>query len=73
MVRYLVSMGVRTACVVLTFVVPGPARWFFAAGAVVLPYVAVVAANAGSRRPGPGRFAPWRPRELPGARQPDDE
>lgn len=44
--RYLVSMGIRTACVILALVVPGPARWFFAVGAVVLPYVAVIAANA---------------------------
>jgi len=44
--RYLISMAVRTACVVLVFVVPGPARWVFAAGAVFLPYVAVLFANA---------------------------
>jgi hypothetical protein len=48
--RYLVSMAVRTACVVGVFVVPGPTRWVFAVGAVALPYVAVLFANAGDRR-----------------------
>lgn len=46
-VQYLVSMTVRAACLVLAFVVPGPLRWVFIAGAVLLPYVAVVLANAG--------------------------
>jgi hypothetical protein len=43
--RYLISMGIRTICVILTIVVPSPWRWFFAVGAVFLPYVAVVVAN----------------------------
>ena len=46
MSRYLKSMAIRTVCVLLVVVVPGPARWLFAAGAVGLPYVAVVMANA---------------------------
>lgn len=45
--RYLVSMGIRTACLVLAVVVEGPLRWVFLAGAIFLPYVAVVFANAG--------------------------
>lgn len=48
--RYLVSMLIRTLCVVLVIVVPGPLRWVFAVGAIVLPYVAVVAANAAGER-----------------------
>jgi Protein of unknown function (DUF3099) len=52
--RYLISMALRTACVLLVFVVPGPAKWVFGAGAVFLPYVAVVFANATDRRPGSG-------------------
>jgi hypothetical protein len=52
--RYLISMAVRTACVVLVFVVPGPSRWVFGAGAVFLPYVAVLLANTTDRRPGRG-------------------
>jgi hypothetical protein len=68
--RYLVSMLIRTICVVLVIVVPGPLRWVFAVGAVVLPYVAVIAANSvGDRRerplppppPGVGRSLPAPP------------
>ena len=53
--RYLVSMGIRTACVVACVLSIGHWwTWVFAAGAVFLPYVAVVAANGGSA-PDPGR------------------
>ncbi len=45
--RYLISMGIRTACVLAAIVVPGWPKWIFIAGAVVLPYLAVVIANAG--------------------------
>ena len=45
--RYVFSMGVRTACFVAAVLVgPGWLRWVLVAGAVVLPYVAVVMANA---------------------------
>lgn len=44
--RYLISMGVRTACFVLAVVTDGTLRWVFIVGAVVLPYIAVVVANA---------------------------
>ena len=44
--RYLISMGIRTVCFVLAVVTHGPIRWVFVAAAVVLPYVAVVMANA---------------------------
>ncbi|MGH3366395.1 MAG: DUF3099 domain-containing protein [Nocardioidaceae bacterium] len=47
--RYLISMGIRTACVIAAVVASGPLRWVFIIGAVVLPYVAVVMANAGAR------------------------
>ena len=52
--RYLVSMGIRTACVIAAIFVPGWPRWVFIAGAVVLPYLAVVAANAGRENDEPG-------------------
>jgi Protein of unknown function (DUF3099) len=52
--RYLISMGIRTCCVILVIVVPGPTRWIFAAGAVFLPYVAVLFANASGARPDGG-------------------
>ncbi|MBA2574312.1 MAG: DUF3099 domain-containing protein [Nocardioidaceae bacterium] len=48
--RYLLSMGLRTICFVLAIVTTGPLRWSFVAGAVFLPYVAVVLANATDRR-----------------------
>ncbi len=44
--RYLISMGVRTACFVLAVATDGVLRWVFIVGAVVLPYIAVVMANA---------------------------
>jgi hypothetical protein len=63
--RYLLSMGIRTLCVILVIVVPGPLRWVFAVGAIVLPYIAVVAANAkGERREQP--LAPPPPIQRPG-------
>ena len=57
-VRYLASMGVRTACFVLAFFTGGALRWVFIAAAFVLPYIAVVAANSGSR-PDPGGPEPF--------------
>lgn len=47
--RYLFSMAIRTVCVVLAVVTTGYLRWAFIAGAVALPYVAVVMANAGAK------------------------
>ena len=38
---------IRTACFILTVVLPSPYRWVALFGAVILPYVAVVIANAG--------------------------
>ncbi len=52
--RYLISMGIRTACVLGAIVVPGWPRWFLIAGAVILPYLAVVVANAGRENDEPG-------------------
>ena len=49
--RYLFSMALRTACVILVLVIHSPIRWVFAVLAIVLPYIAVVMANAaGGRR-----------------------
>jgi hypothetical protein len=45
--RYFISMMIRTACFVLTVILPSPYRWISLAGALLLPYVAVVIANAG--------------------------
>jgi len=49
--RYVISMSIRVACVVLALFVDGWLMWVAIAGAVVLPYVAVVLANAGREQP----------------------
>lgn len=49
MARYSIAMGIRLVCVLLCFFVQG---WWLilpAIGAIVLPYVAVVIANASTR------------------------
>ncbi|MFD5225636.1 DUF3099 domain-containing protein [Microbacterium sp. NPDC058342] len=48
--RYALTMGIRTACFLLMALVQ-PIGWWtfvFAAGAIFLPYIAVVSANAGA-------------------------
>jgi hypothetical protein len=71
--RYLLTMGLRVLCFVAAIVLfaVGP-RWagFLAAlASLVLPWVAVVVANAGPRRrrsdERPALYAADRPRELP--------
>jgi hypothetical protein len=59
--HYLVTMSIRTACFVLLVVIDHPIRWLFAAGAVFLPFFAVVAANAVKPRI-EGRVQPVLPR-----------
>lgn len=73
--NYMISMTIRLVCLVLAFVFFGTwEAWVFAAGAVVLPYVAVVMANSGRERAaapptammspqtsGPGAGAPQAP------------
>lgn len=44
--QYLATMSVRTVCFVLAIVTEGWLRWVFAAAAILLPFIAVVAANA---------------------------
>ncbi|HLV05806.1 DUF3099 domain-containing protein [uncultured Georgenia sp.] len=51
LVRYLISMSIRTGCFVAILFTDGWLRWVMAAGAIVLPYVAVIFANAGRERP----------------------
>jgi len=43
--RYLISMGIRTACFIAAVIVGGWLGWVLFAGAIVLPYIAVVVAN----------------------------
>jgi hypothetical protein len=50
--RYIFSMGLRTVCFVgaVVFAGHGWLMWTFLVGAIFLPYVAVVMANAGPGR-----------------------
>jgi len=61
--RYFISMMVRTACFILAVVLHNPYRWIAIAGAVLLPYIAVVIANAG-RETIPRESATFNTREL---------
>lgn len=45
--KYFISMMIRTICFILTVVLPNPYRWFTLAGALLLPYISVIVANAG--------------------------
>lgn len=51
MIQYTVAMSIRTVCIVLCLVVPGWWRLLPAIGAIALPYIAVVLANASISRP----------------------
>ncbi|MFZ4123773.1 MAG: DUF3099 domain-containing protein [Candidatus Planktophila sp.] len=63
--RYFISMMVRTACFILTVILPSPFRWIALAGAVFLPYIAVVVANAGRETILPGTaILKKKPRSL---------
>lgn len=64
--RYLLSMLIRTVCFVMIFFVHGWLVWAFAVGAIFLPYVAVIFANAGQSRQAPPDTAvpPRNPRQL---------
>lgn len=44
--RYSIAMTIRFVCVILAVVVKGWLMWVFFAGAILLPYFAVVIANA---------------------------
>jgi hypothetical protein len=50
--RYLLTMGIRVVCGALALFTEGWVRWTFVALAVVLPYIAVVMANAVGPRSG---------------------
>jgi hypothetical protein len=68
---YLISMGIRTACLILAiFVFHGLLRWVAVAAAVVLPYFAVIFANAGPAltEEEPTPVPPEEPKAIPSAR-----
>jgi hypothetical protein len=56
--RYFISMGIRALCFFLAIVVTGPLRWVFISGAIVLPYIAVIMANAPKTSRGSGPLPP---------------
>ncbi len=71
-------MGIRIACFILMVVITpyGWYTWVFAAGAIVLPYIAVVLANVGSdvsrtsAAENPERALPATPSVRPAAATP---
>ena len=52
MLKYTVAMGIRVVCIVLAIFVDGWLMWLAFAGAIFLPYFAVVLANAQGPKPG---------------------
>lgn len=72
MIRYGIAMGIRAACIIACVFVRGWWLLIPIAGAVILPYVAVVLANVGARESfqveRPGSIVPVRPpQDGPGA------
>jgi hypothetical protein len=66
--RYLITMGVRALCFVLSIVIAvtlhGSGRWLALValvGAVVLPYIAVIFANGGREPDSAARFETYDP------------
>lgn len=57
--RYMISMTIRTLCFIGAVFFTGTLRWILVAASLILPYVAVVMANAASPRiPGTDLVAP---------------
>lgn len=48
--RYLILMGIRMVCFIVAAFTTGWVRWTAAAGAIVLPWIAVVVANTVRRK-----------------------
>jgi hypothetical protein len=65
MIKYLVTMSIRIVCLVLMLFVKGWWLAVFAAGAILLPYFAVVLGNVGSttirRHEKPSEIEVYRP------------
>lgn len=55
--RYLIQMSIRVLCLIGAVTIHHWTRWLLLVGAVVLPYIAVLLANAGRvRATDPGTF-----------------
>jgi hypothetical protein len=63
--RYTITMAFRTACFVSMIFVQGSLRWVLLALAIVLPYVAVVAANQADQRAPRGSLERGAPADAP--------
>lgn len=77
--RYLITMGLRLVCFILAIVLFGVGQrllaGFAVAGSLILPWVAVVAANAGPTRtatPAPSLYAKRKAAELESRPTPDE-
>lgn len=77
MVKYALAMGIRMVCLILIFVVDGWLKIVMVAGAVFLPWIAVVIANGNDKAEGHSDLlldsAPLAEIESPPAPSPDDE
>jgi ABC-type multidrug transport system fused ATPase/permease subunit len=63
--RYIIAMSIRTVCFILAVVFRESwLMWLFLVGAVFLPYVAVVLANAADRRDEAPLADAVRPRRM---------
>lgn len=62
MAKYVIAMSIRTVCLPVAVLVDGPARWVAALGAILLPYFAVIIANAVD--PGAGEMLEPVPPQL---------
>jgi hypothetical protein len=67
--RYLVQMGIRVVCLAGAVAIDHWVRWVLVVGAVVIPYVAVLFANAGRDRTSRDvpAMPPPEPQALPAA------
>jgi hypothetical protein len=68
MIKYVVAMGIRMVCIVLMLFVQGWWLLLCAAGAILLPYFAVVLANVQPSQTGnavvrPGGITLFKPRD----------
>ena len=63
--RYAITMGIRTACFVSMIFVDGPFRWVLLAGAIFLPYIAVVLANQANTKTKVTQVKPYEPIAAP--------
>ena len=77
MIKYTIAMSIRVACIFAMLFAQGWWLLVFAAGAIFLPYVAVVLANvSGPTRPRPGeveRPGGLVPIRRPAGIEPSDE